>query len=87
MGVAFVFQELPPFGEKYLHEIVSAMKILALTGLAVKHIWITIPAKRGGFLLVERFANPIRRDLKSTFCCYRIDVEQNHQYCNLDLKS
>jgi hypothetical protein len=60
MGVAFVFQELPPIGEKYLHEIVSAMKILALTGLAVKHIWITFPEKRGGFLLVQCFANTIR---------------------------
>jgi hypothetical protein len=52
VGVDFVFQELPPIGEKYLHEIVSAMKILAFTGLAVKHIWITFPEKRGGFLLV-----------------------------------
>jgi hypothetical protein len=38
MRVAFVFQELPPIGEKYLHEIVSSVKILALTRLAVKHI-------------------------------------------------
>jgi hypothetical protein len=38
MGVAFVFQELPPIDEKYLHRIVSAVKILALTGRVVKHI-------------------------------------------------
>jgi hypothetical protein len=49
MRMALVFQKPPPSHEKYLHEIVSAMKILALTRLVVKHIWITIPEKRGGF--------------------------------------
>ena len=50
MGVAFVFQEQPPINEKYLHRIVSAVKILALTCLVVKHIKGTITAFEGEFL-------------------------------------
>lgn len=49
MRMAFVFQEQPPFGEKYLHENVSVVKILALPRLEVKHIQITITAFVGEF--------------------------------------